>query len=78
MQGEADIKLSKIDLSKMTAKIAPKDMAQMLYSMEQTKIMDHIYLKYNNLNYPELMQAVKHYDLENEDDVVALKNVNKA
>ena len=34
MQGEADIKLSKIDLSKMTAKIAPKDMAQMLYSME--------------------------------------------
>ena len=54
MQGEADVKLSKIDLSKMTQNIKPQDMARMLHMIETTKIMDHIYLKYNNLQYPEL------------------------
>ena len=72
MQGDADVKLSKIDLSKMSNNIKPQDMAQMLYAMEQTKIMDNIYLKYDSLCYPELMHAVKHYDLETDDDVVAL------
>ena len=40
--------------------------------------MDHIYCKYNNLVYSELQQAVKHHDLDNDEDVVALQNVNKA
>ena len=50
----------------------------MLNSIEQTKIMDHIFIKYNGVRFPSLMQAVKHHDLEDDDDVVALKNANKA
>ena len=50
----------------------------MINSIEQTKIMDHIFIKYNGMRYPSLMQAVKHHDLEDDDDVVALKNANKA
>ena len=49
MQGEADVRLSKIDLSKMTQNIKPQDMTRMLHMIETTKIMDYIYLKYNNL-----------------------------
>ena len=72
MQGEADVRLSKIDLSKMTQNIKPQDMTRMLHMIETTKIMDYIYLKYNNLQYPDLQHAVKHYDLDNDDDVIAL------
>ena len=40
--------------------------------IETTKIMDGVYLKYNELTYPVLQYAVKHYNLDNDDDVVAL------
>ena len=51
-----------------------KEMTQ-LALVERTRILDRIYLRYE-IRTPELSQAVKKYDLENDPDVIAAKNAN--
>ena len=43
--------------------------------IERTQIMDTLYLKYK-LKLSDLLRATKHYDLDNDPDVKALRNAN--
>lgn len=51
--------------------------AQGLFMIERTKVMDTIYLKYN-IKMAEIMRGTKKYDLDNDDDIKALKAANNA
>ena len=68
MEGELAKKMSKVKGR------SSKEMTQ-LALVERTRILDRIYLRYE-IRTPELSQAVKKYDLENDPDVIAAKNAN--
>ena len=68
MEGELAKKMTKVKGR------SSKEMTQ-LALVERTRILDRIYLRYE-IRTPELSQAVKKYDLENDPDVIAAKNAN--
>lgn len=49
----------------------------MMYMIERTKVMDHIYLKYK-IRVVELMQATQEYSLDEDPDIKTLRAANQA
>ena len=68
MEGELAKKMTKVKGR------SSKEMTQ-LALVERTRILDRIYLRYE-IRTPELSQAVKKYDLDNDPDVITTKNAN--
>ena len=70
LEMQKDIKLSKVD------KTQSKYDQMFMKSFENTSIQDKIYAKYN-IRTLELMNSVRHYGLDKDSDVAALRNKNK-
>ena len=70
MEGQLDRKMAQMQARN-------QEEAKMMYAIERTRIMDHIYLKYK-IRIVELMKAYKDFGLEKDQDVRALQHANMA
>ena len=63
------------ELKMAGVQVSSQQEAQQRMMIERTQIMDTLYLKYK-LKLSDLLRATKHYDLDNDPDIKALRNAN--
>ena len=67
----------KLDRDMAQMQVKTPEQAKMMYAIERTRIMDYIYVNHE-VRIVELMKAYKDFELENDEDINALKSANAA